>query len=84
MSHQGDTEFIAAARKPHRCDWCGQAIEAGQPYARWRWFNGGDAGTCRTHPECRAALDEAVREEGGWIEFSCDNERPSKEPTDGR
>jgi hypothetical protein len=79
MSHQTDTEHIQSSRKPHICDWCGQRINVGEPYARWRWFINGDAGTGRAHPECREALDEAAKEEGGFYEFSPgDNERPSR------
>jgi predicted nucleic acid-binding Zn-ribbon protein len=78
-----DVETIKSARKPHRCSWCGERIEAGSSYFRWRCYDGGDASTCRMHGECKAACesDEWVQADGG--EFSLyDNERPTlKEPT---
>lgn len=70
MGTMTETETINAARKQHRCDWCGECVEVGQPYKRWRWFDGGEAMTVRVHPECKDALDEAAHEEGGTIEFT--------------
>lgn len=82
MSHQTETETIRSARKSHICDWCGQRINVGDTYQRWRWFINGDAGTGRAHPECREALDEAAKEEGGFYEFvQYDNERPAATET---
>ena len=63
-------EQIKAARKSHCCDWCGERIDVGQPYRRWRYFDGSYAGTVRVHPECGEALAELASEEGGMIEFS--------------
>lgn len=63
------TETIQAARKPHACDWCGETIERGQPYKRWRWFESREATTVRAHPECTDAINELAREEGHPIEF---------------
>ncbi len=72
------------AKKAHGCDWCGQRIEPGEGYVTYRWFNGGDAGTSKMHPECDKACAQAAREEGGWIEFlRGDNERPLPEPPKG-
>ncbi len=51
------------ARKPHRCDWCGEGIVAGDTYSRWRYY--GDAvATVRAHPECLSAGQEAAHEWG--------------------
>ena len=49
------------ARKPHKCWWCGEAINPGDVYARWVDFDLGHACTIRCHPECEATwgtLDE--------------------------
>ena len=65
---QTETENIKAAKKMHACSWCGETIEIGQPYARWRWYDSGDAVTVKAHPECRLAWDELASEEGGSVE----------------
>jgi hypothetical protein len=76
MPRQTADEFHLA-RKKHICDWCGELILRGAGYRRYRWFDYGDAGTCRMHPECHSAMCDAAHEEGGWIEFSPgENERP--------
>ena len=40
------------ARKTHRCMSCGDVIEPGDVYYRWRSYEAGDAGTNKMHPEC--------------------------------
>lgn len=81
MSQQTQTETVKAARKTHVCDWCGERIDIGTTYRRYRWFQHGGAGTCRMHPECHGAMELAADEEGGWIEFCPgDNERPHAQP----
>lgn len=62
-------ETIQSAKKRHACTWCGESINVGETYMRYRWFRDGDAGTNKMHPECDAACNDAAREEGGWIEF---------------
>lgn len=65
------------ARKRYPCEWCGESINIGDSYTRYRWFCHGDAGTCRMHRECLAAMQAAAEEEGGWIEWTPgDQERP--------
>lgn len=65
------------ARKKHHCSWCGEFIEPGSTYKRYRYFNYGDAGTVKMHPECYGAMIEAAEDEGGWIEWTPgDGERP--------
>ena len=44
---------------------------------RYRFFNGGDAGTCKMHPECYEAMEQAAHEEGGWFEWIPGMERPT-------
>ena len=50
------------ARKEHACDWCGEKIEVGQRYRRWRWFDGGDTSVVKAHEECNAAWVYASNE----------------------
>lgn len=69
------------ARKQHRCDWCWQFIVVGETYKRYRYYNGGDAGTVRMHPECYEAMQDAASEEGGFIEWTPGQERPAQQGT---
>lgn len=76
MGTMSKTETLKAA-KVHECCWCGQKIEPGETYRRYRWWNTGDAGTAKLHPECYEAMLEAADEEGGWFEWMPgDGERP--------
>jgi hypothetical protein len=70
MGHATDLETIKAAKSAHRCSWCAERIDIGTTYMRYRYFNGGDAGTVKLHPECNAVLDKTIREEGGDYEFA--------------
>jgi len=47
---------IAHARKPHRCHWCGERIEIGNPYVRVFGSWDGDVGHSCWHPECDGAF----------------------------
>lgn len=76
MTSQTETT-TQKANKPHRCTWCWQRIGVGETYNRYRFFDGGDAGTVKMHPECYDAMLDAAREEGGWIEWTPGMERPS-------
>jgi hypothetical protein len=60
---------IAAARKRHRCSWCDTRIEVGEPYKRWRYFDDGDVGTIKMHPECHEAMEAAPNHlvDEGWM-----------------
>lgn len=41
------------AKKLHSCSWCGERIDLGEIYKRYRYFNSSqDAGTVKMHPEC--------------------------------
>lgn len=59
------TPTTQASRTRRWCDWCGESIEIGERYARWRYYDQGDASTVRTHPECLAAIEET----GECVEF---------------
>lgn len=76
MGTMSETETLKAA-KAHRCTWCWQRIEPGELYRRYRWWNGGDAGTEKMHPECHDAMTDAAEEEGGWFEWVPGMERPA-------
>jgi hypothetical protein len=69
MGHATELERVKAAKVTHRCSWCAEKINVGSPYSRYRYFDGGDAGTVKLHPECHEVLDETVREEGYDYEF---------------
>lgn len=59
MGWVSDLQRVKAARKEHRCFWCGMRIDIGQPYSRW--FSRGDGPyTTRVHPECHAAWERAI------------------------
>lgn len=72
-----DTETLKA-RKPHVCMSCGQRIEVGETYKRWRTYDSGDAGTSKMHPEClQMHNDDAAGEGGGpWEYCPFSYERP--------
>jgi len=67
MGHATETETHKAA-KAHMCEWCWTRVEKGETYKRYRWFDCGDAGTVRMHPECLEACEELVPA-GGEIEI---------------
>lgn len=64
------------AKKRHRCTGCWEPIEVAETYMRYRYFDGGDAGTVKMHPECHAYMVECAAEEGGFIEWTPGMERP--------
>lgn len=67
MSSTTTIETIKAAKKPHQCSWCGTKIHAGETYKKYRYFDGGDAGTVKMHAECLDAYysqDTWEQEEG--------------------
>ena len=61
---------IKASKKTHECSWCGETIEQGDSYTRYRWFDGSDATTVKMHPECLEASKRLIEIERGQIEFS--------------
>lgn len=74
--HATETE-THKAKKQHRCDWCWQFVEVGETYKRYRYYNGGDVGTVKMHPECHDVMQDEAREEGGWFEWTPGQERPA-------
>ena len=76
MSEYAGQEYsVKAARKEHRCMWCGQTIEIGKPYKHWLWFCDGRRDTVKAHPECCDYADR-TRETGDWAWFDGDGHRP--------
>lgn len=68
------------AIKTHRCTWCWQAINVGDTYHRYRYFDGADAGTVKMHPECHGAMLQQAQEDGGYTEWIPGQERPATQP----
>jgi hypothetical protein len=58
MSSSTGLEIVKSAKKIHRCSWCANKIEVGESYKKYRYFDGGDAGTVKLHPECYDAMKE--------------------------
>jgi len=88
---QTDAVNVVSARKAHGCSWCGERIEVGGAYVRYRYFDGRDAGTVKEHPECYDAMQRLCAEEGEIqfmpgdfargcaCETGCDTCKPTKE-----
>jgi len=68
------------AKKRHRCSWCWELIEPGDEYRRYRFYDGGDAGTVKMHPECFDAMQDEARDWGGYFEWTPGMERPQRTP----
>lgn len=69
MTYCTDDTFHVAKRRTHRCSWCGETIKLGERYARYRYFDGADAGTVKMHEECHADMLECAASEPGPFEF---------------
>lgn len=68
---------LVRARKPHRCDYCGQRIEVGEQYDRVRGYGSDGPWTLKQHPECAAETVEWGEDE--WhVHFPGDEKRPVK------
>jgi len=53
MAYSLLSEKTVAARKPHRCIWCGEPIATGDKYVRERSVFDGNMQNFPWHPECR-------------------------------
>lgn len=79
MTWASDPTTHVARRKLHVCDWCGERIEIGETYRRYRYLDGAEACTTKAHPECFDEIEKAASEEGGWFEWTPgDFDRPLK------
>lgn len=56
-----DEKTIKAARKNHRCHWCGERINKGESYHVWKGIYEGDFSVFKTHPECNAAAERTMK-----------------------
>jgi hypothetical protein len=65
-----EERHVKAARKAHKCIWCGQQIEAGQPYTYERSIFEGDPQSHHWHPECLSAMRAEMDAEDGEFEFN--------------
>lgn len=74
-------EIIKAARKAHRCTYCGELIEVGSTYHRWTTYDD-SAHHSKMHPECVTACAEECREYGDNEYLPYEGTRPkATEPT---
>ena len=78
--HCTDPETLTA-RKRHICMSCGEPVNQGEQYMRWRCYDSGDVGTVKMHPECHAMhCNDASGFGGGPWEFTpFSHERPKAE-----
>jgi len=60
-------QTVARSRKIRQCGWCGEPIEAGQPYQSYRWAEGGDSGSVVLHPECGDAMDAVSKTDPHFV-----------------
>ncbi len=63
-------QSVKKSRKRRQCDWCGEVIEIGQPYASYMWATPGDTSRIKMHPECHKAAGEFAAREGGVVEWT--------------
>ena len=61
-----DPETLTA-RKPHCCMSCGEIVNPGEKYLRWRCYDSGEVSTIKMHPECHAM--HCADSDGGYWEF---------------
>lgn len=73
-----DPETLTA-RKAHRCMSCGEPVNPGEQYTRWRCYDSGDVGTVKMHPECHAmhCADAEGMGGGPWEFTPFSHERPN-------
>lgn len=67
---------VRAARKQHKCIWCGEAIPEGSSYIKERSIFNDEPQSHHFHAECLGALQDAVSESGEAEFEPYVNERP--------
>ena len=70
-----DPETLTA-RKLHRCMSCGETVNPGEQYLRWRCYDSGNVSTVKMHPECHA-MHCADATGGTWEFMLHGHERPA-------
>ena len=56
--------YFPTARKPHKCEWCGEAIAVGEKHVKFVGTFEGDFQSWRMHAECYSATDKWEISEG--------------------
>lgn len=80
--HFTDVIMHRAIKKSHRCTWCGETIEIGGQYRRYRSYDGSDVQTVKMHPECYDDCAEVASHDQGDFHFSpYMQERPKPDTT---
>ena len=74
MTDFGDTSW-PVARKPHRCEWCGEVIAVGEKHARYVGKWEGDFQNWRMHSDCLEYADENDALQDGFAPY--EHERPA-------
>jgi predicted RNA-binding Zn-ribbon protein involved in translation (DUF1610 family) len=70
------TETLTA-RKVHLCMSCGERVNPGDQYMRWRCYDDGEVGTVKMHPECYAMHCADAEPHGPWEFTPYSHERPA-------
>ena len=69
--------IVKKARKRHKCFWCGELIQLGEPYSYWGWASDGSVERIKVHPECDTVWQAACDDDFGgvYITIPYDHER---------
>jgi hypothetical protein len=84
MSRYGYTllaEAFPAAKKAHRCIWCGESIPIGEKHRHEKSIYCGTFQDHRWHLECRDAANAELFDQGEEEFAPFDNERPVRAAT---
>ena len=65
------------ARKRHKCFWCGDPIQLGEPYSYWGWASDGGVERIKVQPECEIAWQATCNNEfdGIYVTIPYDHEK---------
>jgi len=74
--HCTDPETLTA-RKGHTCMSCGEPVNQGEQYMRWRCYDDGNVGTVKMHQECHAMHSADAEGMGAWEFTPFSHERPT-------